>query len=60
MNLCKGMPVNTPNGKGKVGYVRMRAPEYSVPEAVSVVLDNRKDDPAYKGTVFPAEEIWVG
>lgn len=60
MNLCKGMPVNTPNGKGKVAYIRFRAPEYSALEAVGVVLDNRNDDPTYTSTCYPAEDIWIG
>lgn len=56
MNFYQGERVKTPNGIGTVVYQRMKAPDYSSAEAVSVKLDNviRYD---YVGTIFKAEDI---
>lgn len=53
----KGQTVTTPQGRGIVIYVRMAGPDYTEPEAVSVLLDNRSNRPNYAGTIFPAEHV---
>lgn len=55
--MTKGTRVVTPLGPGGVAYVRMAAPNYATPEAVSVVLDARRADPNYSGTIFPAADV---
>lgn len=47
----------TPLGPARVAYQRMAPPRYDVPQAVSVVLDTRRPDLDYAGTVFPADQI---
>lgn len=42
---------------GRVSYVRFRAPQYSTPDAYSIMLDSRMDDPYYSGSVFAAEDV---
>lgn len=54
----RGDRVTTPLGPGTVAYQRMAPPTYSVPEAVSVVLDDRRLRPGYSGTIFPAAEVF--
>lgn len=46
--------VTTPRGPGKVAYVRMAAPDFREPAAVSVVLDGRAADGRYAGTIMDA------
>ncbi len=53
----QGDPVDTPVGPGRVAYVRMAPPTYSTPEAVSVVLDARRGDPRYTGSIFSASDV---
>jgi len=55
--MTKGDRVQTPLGAGTVAYQRMAAPAFSTPEAVSVVLDARRHDPRYTGTIFPAGDV---
>lgn len=43
--------------KGIVAYVRMAPPDYTEPEAVSVVLETKQNMPGYSGTIFPANKI---
>lgn len=54
---CKGDEVITPCGPGKVAWVRMAGPDYLIPQAVSVMLDSKKNHITYTGTVFPAGDI---
>ena len=55
--LYMGMRVSTPLGNGYVAYVRMSPPEYTTPHAVSVVLDKRKENPGYTGTILSAAVV---
>ena len=58
MNIyLKGDIVLTPQGFGKVAYIRMRSPNYSEIEAVSVVLDSKMWETGYTGTIFPSSEV---
>lgn len=57
--FMQGDRVTTKLGPGSVAYVRMAPPTYSQPEAVSVVLDDRKRRPGYTGTIFAAAEVKV-
>lgn len=59
MIFQKDERVNTPQGEGVVVYQRMKAPNYSDAEAVSVCLDSKKDwiGLGYAGTTFLAEEV---
>lgn len=45
--------------KGIVAYVRMGPPDYTKPEAVSVVLETKQCMPGYSGTVFAADKVRV-
>lgn len=46
------------NGKsGRVAFIRYAPPDFSQVDAVSVILDERKHDPRYKGSIFPAEQV---
>lgn len=45
--------------KGIVAYVRMAPPDYSQPEAVSVILETKQNMPGYSGTIFPADRVRV-
>lgn len=53
----RGDRVKTPMGMGTVAYQRMAPPEFKQPAAVSIALDDRRNEPNYTGTVFRAEEI---
>lgn len=53
----RGQRVKTPLGYGMVAYQRMRSPEYSEAEAVSVVLEAKQNKPGYTGTIFRAEDV---
>jgi hypothetical protein len=57
MDFDSGDTVMTPKGKGVVAYKRMAPPTYAVAECYSVKLEDKKDDPNYTGTVFPASEV---
>ena len=52
-----GDRVRTPYGMGNVVYVRFLASDPYRPNAVSVKLDKRKDDPDYAGTIVPYAEV---
>lgn len=58
MSFTRGERVMTPNGPGRVNYVRMAPPDFSKVEAVSVVLDRHLDRPSYAGTIYPAGNVW--
>ena len=55
--ITKGTRVTTPRGPGTVAYVRNLPPTYTMPEAVSVVLDANKGQPGYAGTGFRADVV---
>lgn len=55
--LRQGDRVQTPHGAGTVAYVRMGPPDFATVHAVSVVLDSRRPDPRYTGTILPAEHV---
>ena len=52
-----GQRVTTPQGPGTVAYQRLAAPDYREAEAVSVVLDAKRQQPGYVGTIFPAAAV---
>jgi hypothetical protein len=52
-----GDRVRTPYGAGTVAYVRMSPPDFRTIAAVSVVLDSRRADPRYTGTIVPANQV---
>lgn len=56
----RGTEVNTPDGKGRIGYVRRAPPNYTEAEAVSVVLDKYRNNPTYTGTIYPACQVYTG
>ena len=56
--MTRGTPVSTPLGPGRVAWVRMAdAPPYDRPASVSVLLDSRRGDPGYTGTVLAADKV---
>lgn len=56
--MTAGTPVNTPLGPGTVVYVRMdHLGNINDIAAVSVLLDSRRNDPAYGGTIFHASKV---
>ena len=56
--MTRGTPVSTPLGPGRVDWVRMKdAPPYTIPVAVCVLLDVRRGDPEYTGTVFRPKDV---
>lgn len=57
MNFVKGERVMTPLGAGGVAYQRMKGPDYTEAEAVSVCLDSKKNNIDYTGTLFPADKV---
>lgn len=57
MNFEAKDRVSTPMGPGAVVYKRMAPPTYSEVESYSVVLDARKDQPNYHGTIFQASQV---
>lgn len=58
--LRQGAYVDTPGGTGLVVYVRMAPPDFTVVEAVSVLLDAVKhQNPYYVGTIFLAKNVTV-
>lgn len=52
----QGDRVLTPGGRATVAYVRMAAPDYREPEAVSVVLDLHRGQ-GYVGTIYHASKV---
>ena len=56
-SLQRGDEVLTPGGAGRVLSVRMAAPDFNSPEAVSVLLDARQYRAGYRGTVYPFDEV---
>lgn len=52
-----GDAVMTPQGPGKISHWRYGAPDYLRIEAYSVILDKRKNDFGYSGTMFPAKDV---
>lgn len=48
--LAKGQP-------GTVAYQRMAPPDYVHALTVSVVLDSKRSQPGYRGTVFLAVDV---
>ena len=52
-----GDVVITSLGEGCVMYIRNGPPDFSEPEAVSVFLDCKKDEPHYFGTLFLVKDI---
>ena len=57
MTFQQGQRVTTPLGAGHVAYQRMAPPDYRDAEVVSVVLDAKRVQPNYSGTIFPAELV---
>lgn len=55
--LFKGDRVLTQRGYGTVVYVRMAAPDFVRPAAVSVLLDSQRERPGYSGTSFHARDV---
>lgn len=62
--MNKGDRVKTPKGVGTIAYVRMAPPTYHANAfsthdvaAVSVVLDLRRTDERYTGTIFAAGDV---
>ena len=55
--MRSGDRVDTPYGAGTVAYVRMAWPEFTVVEAVSVVLDEKVGKPGYVGTIVSPDDV---
>jgi len=55
--ISRGDRVEANGQPGTVAYVRLAPPTYREPAAVSVVLDARRDQPGYCGTIFPAGQV---
>lgn len=53
----KGAIVQTPNGPGVVAYVRMAAPDYTQPIAVSVVLDHKRGLRGYVASMYSIRDV---
>lgn len=51
--------VQTQYGLGTVQYIRMKPPTYATVEAVSVLLDGRRDLPGYMGTILNVEGVHI-
>jgi len=49
--------VLTPQGEGVIVFVRNGPPDYNTPEAVSVILDSKRNAIGYSGTMFLAKEV---
>ena len=58
--LRQGTRVQTPLGPGTVAYTRgyVLNGEHTI-NAVSVVLDARRNDPKYTGTIWPIAKITI-
>jgi hypothetical protein len=62
MNRGDKVKVTMKNGsieEGLVNYIRNAPPDFSKPEAVSVILKNKQFMPGYNGTIFPAEKVRI-
>lgn len=57
MLFSKDDLVITPDGVGRVAYVRMAPEEYRHIEAISVILESRSNDPNYSGTLYPEYNV---
>ena len=57
MNLKKNDIVLTSLGEGYIVSIRNGPPDFSEPEAVSVFLECKKNEPGYYGTMFLAKDI---
>lgn len=55
--MKEGDRVLTPIGPGTVVYVRFGGPRYVEVEAISVLLDSRRGQAGYSGTLFRPEEV---
>jgi len=55
--MPQGTRVDTPLGRGTVVSRRMRPPNYSEIDAVSVRLDSRREDRRYTGTMFDIKDV---
>lgn len=53
----KGTRVLAKEKPGTVQYVRFGPPNFNMPEAYSVMLDDRRDKPGYAGTMYPASDV---
>ncbi len=49
--------VLTPQGEGVIAFVRNGPPNFDTPEAVSVILDSKRNTPGYSGTMFLFKEV---
>lgn len=58
-DFAPGTRVHTPHGNGSVAYIRMAPPSYATVEAVSVVLDGRRDRPGYSGTMYAVDDVRI-
>lgn len=52
-----GDRVLTPSGPGTIAYIRMAPPDYTRAEAVSVVLDAKRNTAGYGGSIFAADQV---
>jgi hypothetical protein len=55
--LRHGVRVETPGGPGRVEYIRMSPPEYTQLAAVCVILDQRRLERDYRGTIYLPELV---
>ena len=54
-----GDRVRTINGKGTVAYVRKGGQDFAEVVAVSVVLDDKRSQVGYTGSMYPVGEVWL-
>lgn len=52
-----GDRVSTPAGVGKVVFWRFGSPDYSQVVAYGVLLDSKRDQYTYSGTIFPYNDV---
>jgi hypothetical protein len=57
MKFFQGQEVITPDGKGRVAYQILKAPEFMDAESVSVLLDSKRNYISYAGTKYPADKV---
>ena len=57
MNFQPRDRVITPNGPGVIVSMRMAPPNYSKAESYSVILDSKRNQLGYSGSVYPAEQV---
>ena len=57
MAFDSGDRVMTTKGVGTIVYKRMLPPNYVEAATYSVLLDNKKDEPNYVGSLFIAYEV---